>query len=232
MTSIVDNFVTIEPQEASALLAFFTSQHPSDMTDKALIDADQELIRQKTERTRAAWRKICPPLYDQTDASRIPAAILDEVMPIDMGAGRGLFIYGKPGTFKTRATWLKLAYEFTRNHRSVCYLTPHDFALSASASMGARDANNEYGGGWWISRMIHQPDILFLDDAFKNRITEAQEFALFAIIEGRMNACKATCITSNKSIDAIPELFTGNGAKMRADALTRRIGESCEVLAV
>lgn len=229
MTSIVDNFVTIEPEEASALLAYFTAQHPDDMTDKALMDADREFMRCKTERTRAAWRKICPPLYDQTDASRIHAAILNEVMPIDMGRGRGLFIYGKPGTFKTRATWLKLAYEFTRNRRSVYYLAPHEFALSASSAMGMVMHDD---GGNWIERMIRGPDILFLDDAFKNRITEAQEFALFAIIEGRMNACKATCITSNASLDEIPEVFTGSGAKMRADALTRRIGESCEVLAV
>lgn len=227
MTSIVDNFVTIEPHESSALLAYFLSTHPDDQSDKTLIDADKELMRQKIERTRAAWRKTCPPLYDQTDASRIPAAILNEVMPIDMGAGRGLFIYGKPGTFKTRATWVKLAFEFARKHRSVCYLASHDFALSASASMGMHD-----DGGSWIERMIRGPDILFLDDAFKNRITEAQEFALFAIIEGRMNTCKATCITSNASLDEIPEVFTGNGAKLRADALTRRIGESCDVLAV
>lgn len=228
-TSIVDNYVTIEPHESSALLAYFLSAHPDDQSDKTLIDADKELMRQKIERTRASWRKTCPPLYDQTDASRIPAIIVDRVMRIDMGSGRGLFIYGKPGTFKTRAVWVKLAFEFARNARSVCYVPPHDFALSASSAMGMHDDKD---GGNWIDRMIHGPDILFLDDAFKHRITEAQEFALFAIIEGRMTACKATCITSNASLDAIPELFTGNGAKMRADALTRRIGESCDVLAV
>ena len=226
LPSIIDRFVTITPAALAALAetCAFTAQEFGITVDHAA--AAENLLRVKLTHTRNAWRKICPPDYDATDPARIPAAMQNAAMPLDMDNGRGIFLFGKPATYKTRTIWLKLAKEFTLG-KKIQHLSPHDFALKASWAM----CNAEEGNAW-LTSLIDTPDILFLDDVFKNRITEAQEFVLFSLVEGRMARRKPMCFTSNTHFTDIPTRLTEAGQKVRADALMRRLDESCAILNV
>lgn len=226
-TSIVDSFVKMTAQEAADVSKACDRSIETLGVKVDYKTAGDVFLRQKIERVRTSWRKVCPPDYDATDVSRLPVAMLNDIMPINMDNGRGLFVFGKPASYKTRTVWLKLAMEFAEKGKRIRYLPPNDFAMKASWVMSNADTGCD-----WMEGMIHGCDILFIDDVFKNRMTEAQEFVLFSLVERRMSQRKSICFTSNTDFNDIPSRFTEKGLEVRADALMRRLDESCELLNV
>jgi DNA replication protein DnaC len=164
------------------------------------------------------WLKMCPPLYQDSDLSRLPKLSTEKVLGWKFGP-RGLVIYGDTGKGKTRAAFL------------LCKKL-HDKGLAVSAFHGNRFAHDcakkfgEGNGENWIEGLVCK-DVVFFDDLGKFKLTERVEAELFGLIETRVANLKPVIITTN---------FIGGDleAKMTADRgepLVRRLREFCESVA-
>jgi len=166
-----------------------------------------------------------------TNVSKIPSKKLDLVMPYqfgekhknDEGYDLGLYVSGEPGTYKTRIAWYKCAMEFMAG-KSFRYMSPDDFAMCSSQAMYRSDI------GMSLMNEMKTVDLLFIDDLFKNKMTENQDFMLYAILETRMSWMKPFIITSNVPFDDMGSFFSDGGKTKQVSAIMRRIGETSKIV--
>ena len=170
-----------------------------------------------------AWMKVCPASFDETDPERIKPTKIDAVMKFDFSTHKGIYLFGKPGTQKTRSIYCLLARELLSG-RSIIRLESVEFTQQASSA-----TYNPTMGAEWLEKVCAY-DILFIDDIFKNKMTEAQEFILFSVLDRRTSNCKPTIFTSNIGLSEACSMFTDAGQGDRAEAVMRRIKEFSRVL--
>lgn len=230
-TSLVDGFVKMTDNEAKALRTACDNSLATTGEHCPYEVAEANFIANKIERTRAAWRKHCPPLYDMTDVPSISTKKLDLVMSYQFGAKHvkghgydlGLYISGEPGTFKTRIAWYKCAMEFVAG-KSFKYMSPDDFAMCSSQAMYRSDI------GLALMNELKTVDLLFVDDLFKNKMTVNQDFMLYAILETRMAWLKPFIITSNVPFNEMWSYFSDDGKTNQVSAILRRMGETSKLV--
>jgi len=168
-----------------------------------------------------AWCKICPPLFQDTIASRLPAEQLAKVMSWQYGP-RGLILVGPPRTGKTRSVWLLLQRLYVEQGYTVKAYSGTHWAVEVMSRYGEPSSLRR----WY--EMLVTVDVLFLDDPFKVRMTEAQELALWSVFDERSAYCKPILLTCNTDGNTLKMRMTESGAVERADALISRIREFCE----
>lgn len=230
-TSLVDGFVKLTAQESTSIQSACDNSLATNGVVSSYETAGNNFLDVKIARTRAAWRKLCPPSYDITNVSNIPSKKLNLVMPYQFGARHakddgydlGLYICGEPGTFKTRIAWYKCAMEFVGG-RSFRYMSPDDFSMCSAQAMYRSDI------GLSLMNEMKTVDLLFIDDLFKNKMTENQDFMLYAILETRMAWLKPFIITSNVSFDDMGDFFSEGGRTKQVAAIMRRIGETSKIV--
>lgn len=151
--------------------------------------ASAEVLRRRYE----AYSAICPPLYAATDIHHpdMPRADkLNTILAWKMGP-IGLTVKGTTRKGKTRSMWLLVKRLIVEDGLRVTALTASQFAsASASAAM-------ENDHGQWKDSMLHDADVLFLDDLGKEKLTERVEADLFDVIETRTSNQKPILITTN-----------------------------------
>lgn len=171
-----------------------------------------------------AWNCACPAAYRDTDPEKILPGRMAAVSRAHDTKGFSFYIYGTPGTQKSRVAVCVMAMLFMRGLR-VKMLDATTFAGEATNCM-ERGAD----GLTFIDR-CGLYDLLVLDDCFKRKQTEMQEFCLYSVLERRMGqAEKHTLLTSNVPLSEMANYFTATGQENTADAIIRRIKESCRVL--
>lgn len=69
-------------------------------------------------------------------------------------------------------------------------------------------------------------DLLLLDDAFKVKLTEAFEAALFSIVDRRIENCRPIIATMNDTQETLTARMTGD----RSQPFVRRLRESCDLV--
>lgn len=72
------------------------------------------------------------------------------------------------------------------------------------------------------------PDVLIIDDLGKSETSEWAVSLLFEVINDRYNSMKDVLITSNYSLGSLTRVLSEKGAPKTAEAITRRIQDTCK----
>jgi len=176
--------------------------------------------------TPAEWKqyrlemflKVCPPLYAETDAARLPPQS-QPVLALEFKREKsGILLMGPTRACKTRTAWLLIRKWYLEGQRTL---------LAFNGGSFGREVARVYGNGeaaeW--HRLLQSIDMLFLDDIFKHRLTEAVQDALFSIIEDRMAWKKTTIVTMNNGAGGIRAAVADD----MAEPLIERLREYCKV---
>lgn len=189
--------------------------------DKAQQDklAEQEKARLK-EIYYDRFMNVCPPIYRQTDPTRLNQDRLKQILGWKYGP-QGLMLAGVPGGGKTRSMWLLIRRLIFQGYQVKA------FDSSFSDRIGAMFFENTSDAVRALDR-IKQADVLFLDEYGKYNWTESFVARIFQVIDYRMSAGLPTLSTTN--ID--PETMKVRMKQMDEykDAMERRLIEFSEVI--
>lgn len=212
MKSLIDQYIWLSSEEISAIKAESISKnHFESLCSVAKMF--------KRDRLHVTWLKICPEIYDMTNLKQLAQSKLQAIKST-LNLGLGVYAHGKAGTHKTRSIFACLAEQHCGG-KSISVLD--GYYIAVLMRMDFADARKQ------IDHFC-TTDILFIDDLFKSKISEAQESLLFEILERRTSRLKPIIITSELSPKKISAHFTEGGVETRADAIMRRIIENCKVL--
>ncbi len=162
------------------------------------------------------WRFRCPPLYRETDPSRLNQDDLKRIMAWEAKT-KGLLLMGETGVGKTRAAYLVLRKHFDAG-RQLLTFDATDFGDRCA------DAYAQGNGLIWM-KGVTEADIVFLDDLGKCKFTERTETALFGVIEKRSAHLRPTLVTTNCNADQLSDQL-GKTAK----PLIRRLREFSDII--
>lgn len=168
------------------------------------------------------FSELCPPNYASTDPSRLNKGKLDQVMAWLPGP-QGLFLVGQSGTGKTRSMWLLLE-SLVLKGMSLKWFDGFGWQVAVSNAFGNPDSTER-----WMDSLVKH-DLIFLDDIFKGKLTEAQELAIYGLLERRQAYRKPVFITTNTNSESLFGRMTEAGQSDRIKPIMRRITETCDVV--
>jgi DNA replication protein DnaC len=216
-----DHTVSMAIQRIGTNMGDPDSTEPSDEFD---------FVADRKRQREAIFLSLCPPLYRETEYKKIPdqqalklALAWSPVLDKQMNK-RGLIMVGEPGSGKTRAAWLVIHKAVMLNARVICF-DGVGFGLSVSKHLGDPDTAEE-----WISTLC-KTGLLFIDDLFKAKMTEGQEFAVFGILDRRAAWKLPTIVTMNSSGASLASRSSAAaGERDRMEAIMRRLSEFADVI--
>jgi hypothetical protein len=166
-----------------------------------------------------------PPLFLATDKSHkdFPREIWDKVKDFNPGGDRGVILRGGTGGGKTRLLCL-LAQRCVLTYRKTAKI----FWAGEFQSEAVDRLRSDKSFNAW-KRELRNVDFLCFDDLFSGRFTERIESALFDVLDERMRWQKPLGVTTNKSGE---DVRGGALDKQRAEAINRRLGDTCDLYTV
>lgn len=173
--------------------------------------------RRKAARLAETWERICPPIYRDTDPSRLPCAPACQEAVLRWQYGpRGLLLHGPTRSGKSRLAFLLLSRLHHIEQRKIAAITSTAFSHQVSALFGDGGGKGEA----FIDRLA-SIEVLLIDDIGKGRLTDRVEAEFFHVIEHRCAHLLPTILTTNLTGDALGEAWSPD----RAAPLVRRLGE-------
>ena len=167
----------------------------------------------------ARWLEFCPAAFRDTDRAKLPfPAITDRVLAWEHQK-RGLILYGKTRSGKTRTAWLLMKKQFEAGRTARVMDSMSGFEYAAIFTAGGQAALE-----WVMERS--RCSLLFLDDVFKVKLTESFEAAMFAIVDYRMNHNLPIIATLNDTGATLSARMTDD----RGDAFIARLKEMSETI--
>jgi DNA replication protein DnaC len=166
------------------------------------------------------FESMCPPLYRESDVKKLPnLAAHKRVMAWTWEKGRGLMLYGKTGTGKTRAAWACVRFAFVDRAVPVVAYTATEFGHQVAGRFHDGTAEE------WIKGM-EETGLLFIDDVGKFKLTDRVETELFHLIEHRTSHLRPFLLTTNASGREIESSMSEN----RGVPMLRRLREFCDIV--
>lgn len=220
-----------EPLRSTLLQLAERATHDSCAASHRNNKLQQERIRLLELRTQA-WGGICPPLYQNTDSSRLPVAQrmaekFAQAVAWSYGP-KGLGLFGSTGGGKTRTAYLVLEREFI-DGKSIVAVTHTEFSGQATR-LAVSDRKGEQQR--WL-KLMKSADILFIDDLGKSRFTTAAgdakhaEEALWDVCEHRWQQMLPLFFTCNfRDGDALAAAMSDD----KGQAFVRRLREFCIII--
>lgn len=184
--------------------------------DTLVAEEEARARRVEQEARRKAFLRNVPPLYRETDISRLPP-VLAQLATDWKYSPTGVGLVGKSGHGKTRTAVL-IAIRMCDEGRSVFYVTATDYA-AAAANQWADEARDR-SVSTDVLRQARKAQVLVIDDVGKNRMTDRAEATLYELLEARTSNMLPTIWTSNAGAKELHAMFSPD----RADALLRRLG--------
>jgi DNA replication protein DnaC len=188
-------------------------------------EREQEELQLESQRQDEMLEERIPPLYRQTDRSKMDSKLLKVVDEFDLHRGEGLFISGDFGKQKTRACALLLE-RYCRADYSIRMIQSTDLAKHVAEQFSDEEQTREKAKNNLQS--CRRAYALLIDDLGKERATERFETELFSLIEFRTSTLRPTLYTSNlKLVDLLQKFSPENGG-----GIIRRITEFSQRLNV
>lgn len=191
-------------------------KHCPACSDKA--DADRATREAEDFRRAQAelWASRCPRLFQTTARDKLPLPDrLERVLDWEYGP-MGLMLYGASGKGKSRCAWELIKREFLAGRDFKTFNSMGGVEFAATYGKSSEEAQE------YIQGMAQAP-ILFLDDPFKIKLTEACEAMLFAVVNDRTERMLPIIATLNDTGESL-------GARMSHDRglpIIRRFKEFC-----
>lgn len=174
--------------------------------------------REKVAAREEKWNEVCPPLYRDTDPSRISQVAARAASDWNPKSESGIGFTGETGTGKTRALFMALRKAFDANRG--CYALSHN-KFSKTVQEAYSGEGTERGDARAILRRCQNIAVLLLDDLGKPPSTERADAELEEVIEHR-------------AAHRLPILWSANGSSSwlekrlgpdRGPALVRRLSQ-------
>jgi hypothetical protein len=183
-----------------------------------------ERERREAQHLAAGWERICPPLYRDTDPSRLncSSAAREAILSWQFGP-KGLLVHGPARLGKTRLVYLLLFRLHHLERRRIIALTANAFSHEVSVLFGSGGGRGEA----FIDRLTEVP-ILFVDDIGKGRLTDRVESEFFHVIETRTAHLRPTILTTNLNGQALRLMWSAD----RAEPLLGRFQEFFQTVAL
>lgn len=181
---------------------------------KAAKDAIKE-----SEAHSAEWSRRCPAQFRDTDASKLPSPeSVSRALEWQYGS-IGLLLHGPTGTGKSRTAWLvlKKVYDQRKTFKVLNSLAGLEYA--SLYSQGAEKVEK------WVGELV-SVDVLFMDDIFKNKLTDSFEGIIFSILDRRIESGKPVILSANDTGTTL----AGRMTEDRGEPLVRRLREFCLAL--
>jgi hypothetical protein len=166
---------------------------------------EQKKSNEKEDELRTSWEAICPPIYRDTDLSRIDPRCAQVALDWDANGSVGVGILGTTGAGKTRA----LYHAMQRAHRlgRSCAAISHN-AFSRAVGIGFSGDGADRAEARHRLEQLRRAQVVLIDDLGKAPSTERTDAELEDLVEER---------TANRR----PILWTSNGS---AGWLAKRLG--------
>lgn len=196
--------------------------HCDECAKKAEERALQDEEQRKAKRREEEFLRVCPPIYQESDPSRLLPVFKQAVEAWRYGP-LGLGFIGQAGTGKTRCAWMLLK-RMSLEGRRIFGLSATQFARAAAGQWqeeaeARREAIDVLGRCRGVS-------VLLLDDLGKQKMTERVELELFDVLEWRTSHAKPTIWTANASPAALKQMMSAD----RGEPILRRLMEFSEVI--
>ncbi len=188
-------------------------------SEKHAEEESRRLAQQSAGYREQSWKAICPPDFLTIDPRLLPyPPRLAEVLKWQFGP-KGLLLHGGTGAGKSRIAWALLRREFVagRSVRSINH--------GAGLKYGALFTQSTQAAEDWVKGLI-EPDILFMDDVFKSKLTDSWEAALFTVVSSRTEKRRPIIVTCNDEGSTLIKRTTDD----RGAALIRRLREFCKAI--
>lgn len=186
-----------------------------DCAEKQNAKAILDTTANHQNRLSCAFESICPPLYRESDLKRIHGAFSEAVQNWTHSP-TGLYLQGKPGTGKTRASWWLLRREHFAG-TSVYGLTCTEFARFAGEQWHSESKQRALAEE--ALEKCRRVKLLMLDDLGKQKMTERAELELFDLLEHRSQNLLPSIITTNATSAQLLAMLSED----RGNAILRRI---------
>lgn len=187
----------------------------SEMDDKARGEA----MRLKNEALVNSWNEICPPLFQDTDETRIPNGFRTAIRDWRYNS-KGLAFVGHAGLCKTRA-----AFELLKRMHFAgkwCEAVSSTKFARLCVDQFHNDADRKARAAARIDA-IRGCELLFIDDLGKEKVTDRNETELFDILDHRTTYKLPTIWTANSEA-----AFSEGRSDNRAEPTMRRLAEFSE----
>lgn len=205
-------------QTPGGFMSNYTTRCPecSDKKTQADYEAGEKAIREKLQRR---WEKLCPLEYREIDRAKLPDPKKLDALLRWTFQPRGLLLHGDTGKGKTRCVWQLLKRENFAGRTIAAMDSTSGLHYASIYDEGAKSVK------WWIDGLINI-DILFMDDIFKNKMTDSFEGQVFTLIDQRIARRRPTIVTSNDTGKTLEARLSVD----RAAPLVRRLRESCDLI--
>lgn len=168
-----------------------------------------------------AWAELCPPLYRETDSTRISPECIFAVNKWEPVNALGLGLIGMTGTGKTRSLYLALRKAFDAK-KSCDSITHNAFSKLAQAAFMGKEREPSVAR---LSR-LQTCAVLLLDDLGKPPATERADAELEELIEIRTSHYLPILWSANGSSEWLQKRLGPD----RGPALVRRLSEFSTVI--
>ena len=183
----------------------------------------EEKRKQESE-LQAKWNKICPPIYCETDISRLHPKLIDSVLSWELKQ-RGIGVIGAAGAGKTRAAYLMLKKTFEAGE-SVDSVTSTGFAKFVSDQFS--DEPEEKDAARKKIASLRKCALIFIDDLGKCKFTERVELEFYDLLEHRTSHNLPIIWTANANAKEILSMLS----KDRGEPILRRLSEFSDVITI
>ena len=187
-------------------------------------EAEQNAEKQRKDALdRDFWASV-PPLYRETDLSRLNPFLAREVLAWKYGP-EGIGIRGRSGSQKTRCA-VALLHKIKMQGKSVFFLKSTD--ISRFSTNQFSNDNEQKNEAHRAIRSAHTAQLLLIDDIGKGRLSPAAEELLYDILDKRSERQLPVIWTANATGEQLHDMMSAD----RGDAIMRRLGEFTKVISI
>jgi DNA replication protein DnaC len=179
----------------------FTNAQCAECADKQRVQETQQALRQErkvnAERMRRSLGKVIPPLFAAAHMRDFSRAFRKALLDFDSGVG--LVLFGAAGRGKSHAL-AALARHLILNRKSVVRITYEMFCLQIRDTYKPGGDKAELD----VIRPLTGCDCLIIEDigsttSIGRNESDFSNRTFFVLLDSRLEACKATFISTNKS---------------------------------